>query len=576
MRKAATLWLVVSCFVIFPLCVHAQEAKEAFDENALIAYLKGVYLESENDLTNAYQYYLYAAAREPGNTRILLRLAKVAVEVGDLDRAREYSEELIKRDSYGVEARIILAEVEYRLGNKEAALRVLTELHSIDDVSQFQVLKFLAKVYFELKRSDDARSALEEATTFPEADFSVFYELGLLYAQAGYSEKAVEAFGKAVAMNPDFSNAHLALARLFLQAGKREEAMRSYRETLRIEPDNKNVIKELADLYYETGQYAQGAELLAPLYREGTLADGAAIIYGRFLHKAGKVDEALAVFNELVKKMGEKAPLLRVIAELEIGKGHFKTAFEILKRLVEIEPDRFENYVGILLVLSGAVSGPSGPDEAVLLTEEEKRGYLDEAAARMNPDSEESNYIMGSILRKAGELEKAEQFLLKAERINAKNESTLLELASLYGRTGKYNEALKRVIFLYDEDPEDPSLANFYGYLLAEKGESLDLAEQLLAKALAKEPQNGYFLDSLGWIRFKKGRFREALDILLKAAGKAEDDAVIWEHIGDTYVKLNESSKAMNAYQKSLAIDPKAKNVDDKIRKLTAGEQHYK
>ena len=572
MKNAAMLGLVASCLVIFPWCAHSEEARGAFDESALIAYLKGVYLESESNLTSAYQYYLYAAAREPGNARILLRLAKVAVEVGDLDRAKEHAQELISKDSYGVEARIILAEVEYRLGNKEAALRVLTELRSSDDVSQFQVLKFLAKVYFELKRPDDARRALEEATTYPEADFSVFYELGLLSAQAGNREQATEAFGKAVAINPDFSNAHLALARLFVQAGKREEAKRSYRETLRIEPEQKNAIKELADLYYETGDYAQGAELLGPLYRAGALEDGEEIIYGRFLYKAGKSGEALVVFNELMKKMGEKPPLLRVIAELEIGRGHLKTAFGGLKKLVAMEPDRFENYIGILLIVSGATLGPSSPEEAVLLTDEEKRAYLDDAAASVNPDSEENNYVMGSLLRKAGEVERAEQYLLKAEKINAGNESTLLELASLYGRTGEYDEALKRVILLYNKDPEDPSLANFYGYLLAEKGDSLDLAEELLEKALGKEPQNGYFLDSLGWIRFKKGRFREALDILLRAAEKAKDDAVIWEHIGDTYVKLNESSNAVNAYQKSLAIDPKAKNVGEKMRRLPAGE----
>ncbi len=572
MRTRALVWLAATFFVIFPLCACAQAAPDAFDQGALISYLKGVYLESENDLYNAYQYYLYAAAREPGNARILLRLAKVALDVGDFDRAKEHSEELIKKDSYGVEARIILAEVEYRLGNREAALKALTELRGIDDVSRSQVLKFLAKVYLDLKRRDDARRALEEASTFPEADFSVFYELGLLYAEAGKDGKAVEALEKAVEINPDFSNAHLALARLFVQTGKREEAKRSCREALRIEPNNKNAIKGLTDLYYEAGEYAAGAELLAPFHREGTLDEGGEIIYGRFLYKAGKSDEALAVFNDLVKKMGEKPPLLRVIAEMEVEEGHFKTAFETLRKLVAIEPDRFENYLGILLILSGAASGPSDPDEAVIPTEEEKRTYLDKAATKVNPDSEKNNYIMGSIFRKAGEPDKAERFLLRAEKLNAKNESTLLELASLYGRTGKYDEALKRVIFLYNEDPEDPSLANFYGYLLAEKGESLDLAEKLLAKALAKEPENGYFLDSLGWIRFKKGRFHEALDILLKAAEKANDDPVIWEHIGDTYVKLNESSKARDAYLKSLNLDQKAKNVDEKMRKLGTGE----
>jgi len=52
------------------------------------------------------------------------------------------------------------------------------------------------------------------------------------------------------------------------------------------------------------------------------------------------------------------------------------------------------------------------------------------------------------------------------------------------------------------------------------------------------------------------------------------DDAVIWEHIGDTYLKLNESAKALDAYQKSLAIDPRSSRVDDKVRKLETGEKN--
>jgi len=143
-----------------------------------------------------------------------------------------------------------------------------------------------------------------------------------------------------------------------------------------------------------------------------------------------------------------------------------------------------------------------------------------------------------------------------------------LELATLYGHAGRFDDALRRVVPLYDKDPADPSLANLYGYLLAEKGEQLDLAETLLGKALGLEPENGYYLDSLGWIRYKKGRYREALAIFLKAVDRVGDDAVVWEHLGDTFLRLNEPAKALEAYEKSLAIDPAGPGVAEKARKL--------
>ena len=569
MRRSVLVLCVASVLLASSPAVHSQEA---VDGNALIAFLKGVYLESENDLYNAYQYYLYAAARDPERAQILLRLSKVAVSIGDYDAAKKHSEALIARNVYGTEARIILAEAEYRLGNKERSLKLLTELRDDPEAPLFGVLKFIAKINLDLKRPDEARRILEEASALPDADFYVFYELGLLAADAGKSRQALEALGKAIEIDPDFTNAHLARARLYLDADSASGAKREYREALRVEPFNHEALSGLADILYATGAYGDGIDLFAPLYGEGRLDEGGRIIYGRFLYKAGQVDSAFNVFGGLVQSMGDKPPLLRVVSEIEIERGHFKTAFGYLKRLIEIEPHRFENYIGLLLMIHGVAEGPSSPAEELVLPDEERRAYLEKAEKLVEAGSVEHHLLMGSMLRKAGQMQRAERYLLKAEELDPANSNVKLELATLFGHDGRFDEALRRVIPLYHQDPEDASLANFYGYLLAEKGDSLDVAERLLDKALAKEPQNGYFLDSLGWIKYKKGQFREALDVLLGAADKASNDAVIWEHIGDTYLKLNESAKALEAYRKSLAIDPHSARVDDKVRKLESSE----
>ena len=81
-----------------------------------------------------------------------------------------------------------------------------------------------------------------------------------------------------------------------------------------------------------------------------------------------------------MKTMGDKPALLRVVSEMEIERGHFRTAYGYLKRLVELEPDRFENYIGLLLMFHRRrAEGPSGPDEALVLPEAEKRAYLAKA-----------------------------------------------------------------------------------------------------------------------------------------------------------------------------------------------------
>jgi len=92
-------------------------------------------------------------------------------------------------------------------------------------------------------------------------------------------------------------------------------------------------------------------------------------------------------------------------------------------------------------------------------------------------------------------------------------------------------------------------------------------AETVIRRALESEPNNASYLDSLGWVEFRRGQFDQALNDLLRAAKAAErEDPVVFEHIGDTYLKLNRAREALEAWQKALALDPKNKKLADKIQ----------
>ena len=99
----------------------------------------------------------------------------------------------------------------------------------------------------------------------------------------------------------------------------------------------------------------------------------------------------------------------------------------------------------------------------------------------------------------------------------------------------KRDEALKYVKALHELNPEDAHGCNFYGYLLADFNQELDLAERLIKKALAQEPDNAAYIDSLAWVRYRQRRFEEALDEMakvLKNNGLEQDpDGELREHL---------------------------------------------
>jgi Flp pilus assembly protein TadD len=123
--------------------------------------------------------------------------------------------------------------------------------------------------------------------------------------------------------------------------------------------------------------------------------------------------------------------------------------------------------------------------------------------------------------------------------------------------------AFRRVIAL---DPKHAEAYNYVGYMFAERGQNLEEAVTLIKKALELEPENGYFIDSLGWAYYQQGRYPDALRELKRAVEKAKEDPVIYDHLGDAYAKNGFDEDALIAWEKSLALDPNAEGVAKKIQ----------
>ena len=99
------------------------------------------------------------------------------------------------------------------------------------------------------------------------------------------------------------------------------------------------------------------------------------------------------------------------------------------------------------------------------------------------------------------------------------------------------------------------------------KQKKIDEAEKLVIGALALDPNNAAFLDSLGWVYYRQGKIKLALKKILHAVNQLPNDAVILDHLGDIYLALKEIPKALIQWKKSYKIDPKGKKVHQKILK---------
>ena len=116
-------------------------------------------------------------------------------------------------------------------------------------------------------------------------------------------------------------------------------------------------------------------------------------------------------------------------------------------------------------------------------------------------------------------------------------------------------------------DPKHANALNYLGYSYADRGVKLPEAVDLIRKALEVKPDDGYYLDSLGWAYYKLGRPDEALSELQRAATFVSDDAVIHEHLGDVYFQKNMKAEAKKSGSDLWIWIPRMKSSGNNLKK---------
>jgi tetratricopeptide (TPR) repeat protein len=104
--------------------------------------------------------------------------------------------------------------------------------------------------------------------------------------------------------------------------------------------------------------------------------------------------------------------------------------------------------------------------------------------------------------------------------------------------------------------------------MLADRGVKLDRARDLIDRALKAEPKNSAYLDSMGWVLFKLNQPKEALAYLLDAVKNSEEeDAELYNHLGEIYSALHQADKAREAWVKSISLEP-SESIRRKLEQL--------
>jgi tetratricopeptide (TPR) repeat protein len=372
----------------------------------------------------------------------------------------------------------------------------------------------------------------------------------------GRPEEAIEDLGRALEASPDSVLLRFQLATAYGAANRLAEATNEARSLAADLPDNAAVRGMLGDALARQGDLRGASSAYASAVRSlsGTDRDAAA-----------RRDDLRLRLATVFLRLEEFASAERTLNALEEPEG--QEAVEVRGELAlrQQKPEQVRRWAEVLR--------ESGHEGSALLLEA-RSNVLDDRLERAESRFSEAAKILGPsallsgaiAMRESGHAKRGERLLEEWVRAEPDSAEARFQLGGYLERTSDFARAepvLREALRLA---PDSAEVMNYLGYSLADRGLHLDEALVLARRAVAADPWNGAYLDSLGWTLYRMGRFEEARGPLEGAAGELPFDPTILSHLGDLYAELGMFDRAAEAW--SRAIEVGADNADELRKKL--------
>lgn len=524
-------------------------------------------LES-GDPVAALPYYRSAWRTDSGSRELGLRLAEVAVMARRTDVAEEVLTALHTADPADLEVGVRLARLLILVNRIDEADRLASELYAAapTDADVLELRVDLEEGQRQFGEALQTLDELEEAVG-PRAGIEV--RRGTLFSALGRDDEAEAAWRRALELDPRSAEASARLTDLLVGQGRQQELVEELQRLVDEELASPRQKAALADLYLGTGDLDAAAGVLLPMASAGELDRPGQLLLIQLLGDLDREQEALELLDQVEAADPDAAPLDRLRGELLLDVGDYDGAEAALRRALDRDPGDNGARVSLLLVLTSRESellDPARTDNDDFLA------LLDTAAAEADPRSLREQFLVGAMYRRLQRWDEAADFLERAAALPGAGEQVLYELAVAQQEAGRRRAAAGTLEQLVKRAPDSPEYLNFYGYLLAEDGRELDRAEKMIRRALEADPDNGAYIDSLGWVFYQRGDLEAALDQLIRAVNVVGDDPVVLEHLGDCLRDLGRIEEARRTYERARAAGADPDRIEARIEGLEALE----
>ena len=518
------------------------------------SYLAGRSADRNKDIGAAAFYFGRALATDPTNAGLMERVLLLGVATGDMERSFALAERLIDFDGANPYARLALAVKAISAGRFDDARASLLRI-ARSDLAWITSGLMLAWLDYEDGKVDEAIVRIADLSG-PEW-YTVFkdYHSAILFDAAGRHEDAVIAIGRAYRSDITALRIIDGYARIMARAGEPDKAIEALVAFGGDNPPHPAVRELLGEIRAGSAPapvaQTSGEGIAELLYGLGSAIglDDGPDLSAAYLRLAGY----LAPDNHLItlglgdafQGAGRCIDAIDVYETVPAGSGLRRTA-DIQTGVCYMALERYDDAVTSLLRVADA--NPGDVEAAMQLGhayradsrfEEAAEAYATALAAV--PDADHADwrlhYFHGVSLERSKRWPEAEAAFQKALEIN----------------------------------PDQPQVLNYLGYTWVDKAIHLDVALDMIKKAVEQRPNDGYIVDSLGWAYYRLGRYEEAVTTLETAVQLRAQDPVINDHLGDAYWMVGRKREAMFQWAHARDLEPDEAELPKILAKLERG-----
>lgn len=538
-----------------------EKLKSAESANAIYHFLVGMRLSGQDKPEEAHVSFERVRSLDESSSYIHYTLARENLKRGRLEEGVAQARKAVELDPKNRDYKLLLANL-FATAKKNSEAKVLFEEILKDNPEDEEVFLYTVLMEIEDKNYPRARNRLTEYTQRnPESALAYFY-LGRLEQELGQDQKAIAHYKKALDLKSGFVQAGTYLGLLQESAGDVGGALETY-SWLADQTDGATFHKKIGDIYLDKNEFSRALEAYQNNERKDPSDANNKVKIALILVQLKDYKKAVKKFEEILGDNSDSDTIQFYLATLHSEMKNYSRAAAVFEKVPEGSKFYMEAVKGRLVALA-----KNGQKEEALK-------IWDRLLVKATEDKVVSEELLEAGLAFMEEAQMYEQALSLIE-VQQKDFPSSDRLVFLKGvvqeKMGQWESAVETMKPLLVRNKNNPSVLNFIGYIWADNGVRLSEAETYIRRALQLKPNDPYILDSLGWVQYKKGLYKEALETLEKAHKIKPDESIVADHMGDTLLKLGKVEQAEKYYKMALDLGPEKssdkQNLEAKIEKL--------